>query len=92
VKQFIVVCYDISDDHRRNGVMKVLRNFGTHVQYSVFECYLSKTQIQLLKKQLKQKLGPCDSVRIYYLCKLDIGQIEIFGNGERTPDHLFYLH
>lgn len=37
MKQFIVVSYDVVDDRRRTKVMKTLKNFGAHVQYSVFE-------------------------------------------------------
>ncbi len=39
---FIVISYDIADDKRRNRVAKTLENYGTRVQYSVFECILEK--------------------------------------------------
>ena len=32
------VAYDITDDKRRNRVAKILKDFGTRIQYSVFEC------------------------------------------------------
>jgi CRISPR-associated protein Cas2 len=37
---FIVVSYDISHDRRRARLSRELKNFGTRVQYSVFECVL----------------------------------------------------
>ncbi len=33
-----LVCYDISDDVRRSRVLKTMKGFGDHLQYSVFEC------------------------------------------------------
>ena len=35
------VAYDITDDKRRNRVAKILKDFGTRIQYSV----LNATQI-----------------------------------------------
>ena len=39
---FIVVSYDISHTKRRNRLHRALKNFGTRVQYSVFECVLCR--------------------------------------------------
>ena len=33
-----LVCYDIRDDKRLRKVFKTMRDFGDHLQYSVFEC------------------------------------------------------
>ena len=34
---FTAVSYDVVDDKRRTRVLKLLRGYGTYVQYSVFE-------------------------------------------------------
>lgn len=90
--QFIVVSYDISNDRRRTKVMNLLRDYGRHVQYSVFECRLEQRQIRQLKNGLLLHIDPTDSVRIYFLCKDDADRVEILGRGDRTPEHLYYLH
>ena len=36
-----LVCYDITDDKRRDRVFKVCKNHGEHLQFSVFECQLT---------------------------------------------------
>ena len=41
---FYVISYDIPDDRRRGQLAKVLKGFGTRVQYSVFEAHLNRTQ------------------------------------------------
>lgn len=42
-----LVCYDICNDKRLRKVYKTMRDFGDHLQYSVFECQL--TPIDLAK-------------------------------------------
>jgi CRISPR-associated protein Cas2 len=92
VKQFLVVSYDISEDRRRIKIMKTLKNFGSHVQYSVFECRLESSQIEELRKLLKKLAARQDSVRLYFISQDDISRIEVLGSGDITPDSIFYLH
>ncbi len=49
-----VVSYDISDDKRRQKVFKALHGFGDHVQYSVFMCELSDTDLVRMRTLLRQ--------------------------------------
>ena len=42
-----LVCYDICDDKRLRKVFKTMRDFGDHLQYSIFECQF--TPIDLAK-------------------------------------------
>lgn len=65
-----VISYDLSNDKLRNKVAKELKNYGKRVQYSVFECHISKKQmIQLYEKLLlimqKEEEG---NIRIYQIC------------------------
>ncbi|MGC8885757.1 MAG: CRISPR-associated endonuclease Cas2 [Verrucomicrobiia bacterium] len=48
----IVVAYDISDNRRLAKVAKVCEDYGTRVQYSVFECYLNEWQFINLWTQI----------------------------------------
>jgi CRISPR-associated protein Cas2 len=47
-----LVCYDICDDKRLRQVFQVMRGFGDHLQYSVFECQLTPTDLVRLRTQL----------------------------------------
>lgn len=40
-----LVCYDISDDRRLRSVFKIMRDFGDHLQYSVFECQFTQRDL-----------------------------------------------
>jgi CRISPR-associated protein Cas2 len=67
---YLVVSYDIHDDKRRNRIHKVLKNFGERIQFSVFECDLTKEQILRMQHALEKviKEEDQDSVRFYHLC------------------------
>jgi CRISPR-associated protein Cas2 len=77
---FIVVSYDIPDNKRRTKVMKTLKNFGRHVQYSVFECELKRDDYARLRRQLKELINPrVDNVRFFELCAEDVKKRRIWG-------------
>ena len=68
-KQFVVVAYDIPSDRRRGRLHNTLLNYGTPVQYSVFECLLEKKELERMKRSIKRIIRPrLDHVRYYYLC------------------------
>ncbi len=70
-KSFIVVCYDITDDKRRSRLYRRLHKFGIGVQYSVFECLLTKSRFAEMQKIVKATIKPKqgDRVRYYSLCE-----------------------
>jgi len=93
MKHFYLISYDISNDKRRLKVMKALEDYGTRVQYSVFECWLRPQDLESLKKRLLPLLNPkdWDSIRFYALCIDDVLRTEILGRGQVTSDPDFYM-
>lgn len=62
----LIVCYDISDDERRNNVAKVLGEFGDRIQYSVFSCDVANEYP--IRTRLKAVIDPSvDSILIVNL-------------------------
>ncbi|OFW12731.1 MAG: CRISPR-associated endonuclease Cas2 [Acidobacteria bacterium RIFCSPLOWO2_02_FULL_59_13] len=49
-----LVCYDISDDKRLRKVFKAMRNYGDHLQFSVFECQLTPTDLARCRHELSK--------------------------------------
>ncbi len=47
-----LVAYDISNDKRLRQVFKIMRGFGDHLQYSVFECQLTPMDLTRLRIEL----------------------------------------
>ena len=77
-KQFTLVVYDISNDRRRTRLHNTLLNYGTPVQYSVFECLLDAEGLARMKKATLKVIKPkVDRVRYYYLCAECVGKTEV---------------
>ena len=82
---FYVISYDIPDDQRRNQLAKVLKGFGTRVQYSVFEAHLTRSQFEQMKQTVNRVINTDeDSVRYYALCRACVGRIEVPAVGDVT--------
>ena len=82
---FYVISYDIPDDQRRNQLAKVLKGFGTRVQYSVFEAHLTRSQFEQMKQAVNSVIHPDeDAVRYYALCRACVGRIEVPAVGDVT--------
>ncbi len=49
-----IVTYDVSDPKRLRRTFKKMNGFGTHLQYSVFSCDLSRKERVLLEEALTE--------------------------------------
>ncbi len=74
------VAYDITDDKRRNRVSKILKDFGTRVQYSVFECNTDRRAFLRLQNRLEKAIELSeDTIIFYHLCATCEKQIKRIG-------------
>lgn len=88
---FTIVSYDLVDDKRRTKVLKLMKGYGTHVQYSVFECDLDARQFAKLQGELRERIDRnTDSVRCYRIDQIGVQRINIIGIGRVTvePTHV----
>lgn len=77
---FVVISYDIEDNRRRSKVCNELKNYGEHIQYSVFECDISKIQIKRLKMDLNKIINKRkDNIRYYFLCRKCLDKVFMQG-------------
>jgi len=84
-KRFVVVVYDISNDKRRTRLHNALLDFGTPVQFSVFECWLTKDEIKKMQARIKKIIRPRkDHVRFYFLCAACAERVQTTQAGELT--------
>ena len=85
---FILVVYDISDDRRRTKLHDALLDFGTPVQYSVFECLLTTKQEQRMRSRVQKVIRPKkDRVRFYPLCANCVERVQVTSGKEVLTDH-----
>jgi CRISPR-associated protein Cas2 len=89
---FTIVSYDVVDDKRRTKVLKLLKGYGAHVQYSVFECDLDARQFAKLGRELRALIDMnTDSVRCYRLDEIAVARTQILGIGHVTVEPQYYL-
>ncbi|MGK7883242.1 MAG: CRISPR-associated endonuclease Cas2 [Crocosphaera sp.] len=82
---FYLVTYDITCDRRRKKVSDLLEGYGQRVQYSVFECVLTKKQYKELCSRIKERVDlEEDSIRFYPISDHTLGQVEVWGGKEIT--------
>ncbi|QDS85926.1 CRISPR-associated endoribonuclease Cas2 [Rosistilla ulvae] len=82
MRNIFLVTYDIRDDKRLRKVHKTMRNWGDHLQYSVFECQLSQHDLITLKDQLSQIIHHSND----QVLLVDLGPAT--GRGERVIEAL----
>lgn len=86
-----VIAYDIPDDKRRTTIHKLLLGFGKWTQYSLFECFLSRKELILLRSKLEEHLvAKEDSVRFYPLCANCVSRVETVG-GPPPADQVLFI-
>ncbi len=78
---FVVVSYDISDNKRRTKIFKAMKNYGVHVQYSVFECDLQPKPYRAMRDRLAKLIAPKeDNIRFYFLDEDAVAKIDCIGD------------
>lgn len=84
------ICYDLSDDHERHQLAKVLQAYGERVQYSVFECHLTRSSAQRLHQQLRALQLKSGHVRCY---RADYRQTKHYGQppNDANASHAYIL-
>ena len=88
----LLVKYDIPDDKRRTKMHQILLGYGTWTQYSLFECFLSKKELVLLKSKLAKHIEDTqDSVRFYPICASCLEKVETVGGNPPAEDVLFIV-
>ena len=73
-----LVCYDITDDKRRDRVLKACKNHGEHLQFSVFECDLNAMELTGLQRELLDVISQSDDQVLF----VSLGPAE--GRGDRV--------
>jgi CRISPR-associated protein Cas2 len=92
MSRLYIVCFDVADPRRLRAVSKTLEDFGTRVQYSVFECYLDNKDHTSLQQKIVELIDPAaDHVRYYPICPKDQSGILLDGKSLSNPNNDFHL-
>jgi CRISPR/Cas system-associated endoribonuclease Cas2 len=58
-----LVCYDILDDKRLRKVFQLMRGFGDHLQFSIFECQFTPSDLVRCREALREVIHHDDDQR-----------------------------
>jgi CRISPR-associated protein Cas2 len=83
VRNTFLVTYDICNDRRLAQVHKTMRGFGDHLQYSVFECQLSRADLASCRSRLSAIIDRKKGQVLF----VDLGPVE--GRGDRVSVRSF---
>ncbi len=78
MRHVFLVTYDIRNEKRLRKVFRTMRNWGDHLQYSVFECQLNPVDQLRLKAELKAIINAAQDQVLF----IDLGPVA--GRGERV--------
>lgn len=73
-----IVTYDIRCDKRLRRVFRICKNFGMHLQYSVFECDLTAIDKLRMEGRLKEVMNEAEDQVLF----IELGPAS--QRGERT--------
>jgi CRISPR-associated protein Cas2 len=73
-----LICYDVANDKRLRRVFKIMRGYGDHLQFSIFECQLNATDLVRLRSELAAVIHHSEDQVLF----IDLGPAE--GRGERV--------
>jgi CRISPR-associated protein Cas2 len=87
-----IVCYDISDDRRRDHVARALLDFGQRVEESVFVANLDDELAARMRERVARLIEPeTDRLHVFRLCKECAGKTEVYGEAFVPQDRDFYV-
>ena len=82
-KQMVVIAYDITDDKRRNRMVKLLEQHGKRINYSVFECMITRKEQQNLLDAATGIIDEKnDQIVMYHVCA------DCYAKTEYLPRHI----
>lgn len=77
-----LIAYDVTLDKRRAKVAALLEDYGTRVQFSVFEADLPERALGKVLSRARDLIDPTtDSLRAYSLCMRCRGSVIVVGKG-----------
>ncbi|MCA9558777.1 MAG: CRISPR-associated endonuclease Cas2 [Myxococcales bacterium] len=83
---YLVLCYDVVSDARRDRLHRKLKGYLRPVQKSVFEGHLPDARYPRLLSMVDGTIDPTtDTVRVYHLCRGCIGRMDLIGTAEPLP-------
>ena len=66
-RSWYIFCYDIRDPKRWRRVYRIVNGYGQRLQYSLFRCYLTRTQMEQARHELEKVVTDEDDLIVIRL-------------------------
>lgn len=66
-RRWYIFSYDIRDPKRWRRVHKIVNGYGERLQYSLFRCHLTRTQMERARHELEKEMGEEDDLLVIRL-------------------------
>ncbi|MGR3271784.1 CRISPR-associated endonuclease Cas2 [Thalassococcus profundi] len=76
-----VFAYDISKDKKRRKAAKILEAAASRVQFSVFECRMTRQRAAAVAQRVSALLDAGDSLRVYAVGADGLARSRVYGDG-----------
>ncbi len=87
-----VICYDITENARRERVASTLLDYGRRIQESVFVATLDEELHAKMLDRLKRLVDEAvDTIHVFALCSACDKRIERMGRAELPEDRPYYI-
>ena len=87
-----IVCYDVSDDRRRERISAALLDYGARIQESVFIATLDdELRDRMVERLTKLVDAAVDSILIFPLCRTCAGKATALGVANLPQDREYYV-
>ncbi|MGH9488826.1 MAG: CRISPR-associated endonuclease Cas2 [Terriglobales bacterium] len=71
-----LVCYDVADEKRLRAVFKTMRGFGDHLQYSIFECQFTPSDLIRCREALRGLINHAEDQVLFVSLGPSVGRGE----------------
>lgn len=90
-----IITYDITEEKRLSKTYKIMKDYGDHVQYSVFICELNEREVIQMKSKLTEIINNAeDQILIIDLGLADRKSdtfIQTLGRDYHLPSHVLII-
>jgi CRISPR-associated protein Cas2 len=87
-----LICYDVTEDRRRNRVADTLKDYGRRIQFSVFIADLDEALSHRMMEAVRRVVDPeQDKIHVFPLCRACCARAEVMGLAETPKDEPYYI-
>lgn len=89
MRHLYLVAYDVANAGRLNSVRQFLKGYSTGGQKSVYECFLTDAELEIVRATLKELIDTAED-RVHIFQMDGRSRTHTLGIGVQPEDHAFF--